>query len=248
MSQQEQMDRILIVNADDFGQSAAITRGILRAHQHGIVTSTSLMVRGLAAEFAAEHAGDLDLGLHIDLGEWAYRDGAWVAVYERVRLDDMPTIEDEIDFQLNEFHRLTGKSPSHLDSHQHVHFSEPVLSIAKQIADELDVPLRSCSSAVRYCGAFYGQSGKGEPCPDAVSVSALIKLVRDLPIGVTELACHPGEADHEDQSTYARERPLELQTLCHPQVRDAIHKERIRLSSFAELANVRASIEQPASS
>jgi predicted glycoside hydrolase/deacetylase ChbG (UPF0249 family) len=248
MSEQQQIDRVLIVNADDFGQSAAITRGILRAHQHGIVTSTSLMVRGSAAAFAAEHADDLDLGLHIDLGEWAYRDGAWAAVYERIPMDDRSAIEDEIDFQLNEFRRLTGKPPSHLDSHQHVHFSEPVLSIATRIADELDVPLRSCSRTIRYCGAFYGQTGKGQPYPDAISVSALIKLVRDLPIGVTELACHPGEADHEDQSTYARERPLELQILCHSQVRDAIHKERIRLSSFAELANVRAGIEQPASS
>src|SRR3954470_1012526 len=146
MSQQAQTDRVLIVNADDFGHTAAITRGILRAHQHGIVTSTSLMVHGSAAAFAAEHAGDLDLGLHIDLGEWTYRDGEWAAVYERVPLDDRSAVENEIDFQLNEFRRLTGKLPSHLDSHQHVHISEPVLSLAKQIADELDVPLRSCSS------------------------------------------------------------------------------------------------------
>jgi chitin disaccharide deacetylase len=246
MSEQGQIDRVLIVNADDFGQTAAITRGILRAHQHGIVTSTSLMVRGPAAAFAVEHAGDLDLGLHIDLGEWAYRDGAWVAVYERVRLDDVSAVEDEIDFQLNEFRRLTGKLPSHLDSHQHVHISEPVLWIAKQFADELDVPLRGCSPAVRYCGAFYGQTGKGEPYPEAISVSALIKLVRDLPIGVTEVASHPGEADQNDQSTYGWERSLELQTLCHPQVRDSIRKERIHLNAFAELANNCAKIEQPA--
>src|SRR3954469_22900444 len=102
------MDRVLIVNADDFGQSAAITRGILRAHQQGIVTSASLMVRGMAAAFAAEHAGDLDLGLHLDLGEWAYRDAEWAAVYERVPLDDRSAVENEIDFQLNEFRRLTG--------------------------------------------------------------------------------------------------------------------------------------------
>jgi predicted glycoside hydrolase/deacetylase ChbG (UPF0249 family) len=243
-----EMIRVLIVNADDFGQSAAITRGILRAHRHGVVTSASLMVRGPAAGFAVEHGGDIDLGLHIDLGEWTYRDGAWVAVYERIRLDDLSSVEDEIDFQLNEFRRLTGKLPSHLDSHQHVHFSEPALSVTKQIADELNVPLRSCSPAVRYCGEFYGQSGKGESFPDAISVEALIKLVRDLPIGVTELACHPGAADHDDRSMYGRERPLELQTLCHPQVRDAIRKQQIRLSSFAELENVCATIGPPASS
>src|SRR6266516_2365731 len=116
------MERMLVVNADDFGQSVGITRGILRAYQHGIVTSTSVMVRWPAAAYAAEHAGELDLGLHIDLAEWAYRDGAWVPVYERVQRQDTIAIEDEILFQLSEFRRLTGRTPSHLDSHQHVHF------------------------------------------------------------------------------------------------------------------------------
>ncbi len=33
----------LVVNADDFGLSPAISRGILRAHRDGVVTSTSLL-------------------------------------------------------------------------------------------------------------------------------------------------------------------------------------------------------------
>jgi len=37
--------RFLIVNADDFGQSPGINRGIIKAHADGIVTSVSLMVR-----------------------------------------------------------------------------------------------------------------------------------------------------------------------------------------------------------
>ena len=39
------MSRAAIVNADDFGQSAGINRGIVEAHERGIVTSASLMVR-----------------------------------------------------------------------------------------------------------------------------------------------------------------------------------------------------------
>jgi hypothetical protein len=31
----------LVVNADDFGMSQSISRGVLRAHRDGIVTSTS---------------------------------------------------------------------------------------------------------------------------------------------------------------------------------------------------------------
>jgi predicted glycoside hydrolase/deacetylase ChbG (UPF0249 family) len=232
------MERVLIVNADDFGQSAAITRGILRAHEQGIVTSTSLMVRCSAAAYAAERAGELDLGLHIDLGEWSYRDGNWIALYERVELDEELAIESEIGDQLAEFRRLTGKSPSHLDSHQHVHLHEPILSVATRFADDLGVPLRGYSPSIRYCGEFYGQSGKGDPCPHAITVDAIVKLVRDLPVGITELGCHPGEqGDGMGVSTYGAERALEAETLCHPRVRDVINQERVRLCSFAELVN-----------
>ena len=36
--------RVLIVNADDFGLSPGVSAGILGAHRHGIVTSTTALV------------------------------------------------------------------------------------------------------------------------------------------------------------------------------------------------------------
>ena len=36
--------RVLIVNADDFGLTAGVSRGILHASRDGIVTSTTLLV------------------------------------------------------------------------------------------------------------------------------------------------------------------------------------------------------------
>jgi predicted glycoside hydrolase/deacetylase ChbG (UPF0249 family) len=69
--------RFLIVNADDLGQSAGATRGILAANDEGIVTSGSLMVRWPAAAdaAAARSRPRLSVGLHVDLGEWALRGG-----------------------------------------------------------------------------------------------------------------------------------------------------------------------------
>ena len=61
------MTRTLVVNADDFGASEGVNRGIAHAHVHGIVTSTSLMVTGRAPEHAAELAREhpeLGVGLH----------------------------------------------------------------------------------------------------------------------------------------------------------------------------------------
>ncbi|HEV2791037.1 MAG TPA: ChbG/HpnK family deacetylase, partial [Solirubrobacterales bacterium] len=67
--------RRLIVNADDLGLSRSVNEGIFEAHQHGIVTSASLMVRQGAAEAAAEALAehpDLAVGLHLDLGNRTY--------------------------------------------------------------------------------------------------------------------------------------------------------------------------------
>ncbi|CAA9359468.1 MAG: Cellobiose phosphotransferase system YdjC-like protein [uncultured Nocardioidaceae bacterium] len=48
--------RWLIVNADDFGASKGINAGIARAHDTGIVSSTSLMVTMPAASDASSGA------------------------------------------------------------------------------------------------------------------------------------------------------------------------------------------------
>jgi predicted glycoside hydrolase/deacetylase ChbG (UPF0249 family) len=230
----EAMERRLIVNADDYGLSEDVNSGILKAHRQGIVTSASLMVRWPAAPHAVEHANDLDLGLHLDLGEWAYRAGEWVLLYQRAPLDDVDALEEEIRDQLEQFRSLTGKNPSHLDSHQHVHLQEPLRSLAEQMAEALAVPLRGVSPQIRYCGSFYGQSGKGEPCLDAISLAALIDLLRNLPTAVTELACHPGSGA-ELNSTYCREREFEVEVLCHPHVQQTLRDENIRLCTFHDL-------------
>jgi chitin disaccharide deacetylase len=234
-------ERQLIVNADDFGLSAGVNRGIVQAHDHGIVTSTSLMVRGPAAEEAValvRARPGMSLGIHIDLGEWVYRDDEWQLLYEVVATDDPAAVAQEIDRQLATFRSLTGQNPTHLDSHQHVHRDEPVRSILAERAHRLGVPLRSQTPRVGYCGAFYGQTGKGEPMPGAITVESLLAVLAELPPGVTELACHPGYADDLD-SPYRTERAQEVVVLCDPRVRAALSSLDIRLSSFRELTEGR---------
>ena len=204
--------RYLIVNADDFGRSLGVNRGVIEAHAGGIVTSASLMVNWPAAAEAAVYARehpDLALGLHFDLGEWVYREGAWLPAYEVVPTDDSTVVMEEAARQLATFRRLLGRDPTHLDSHQHVHLREPVRSVLIEIADELAVPLRHHHPRIRYCGDFYGQTGEGQPLPEAISTDALIEIFAALPPGVTELACHPG-LDDELQSTYRSERAVEV--------------------------------------
>ncbi|MDO8757569.1 MAG: ChbG/HpnK family deacetylase, partial [Elusimicrobiota bacterium] len=70
----------VIVTADDFGLSPEVNEAVRLAHEGGILTSASLMVRWPAAEHAAREAAlrpSLTVGLHVDLGEWTHRAGSW---------------------------------------------------------------------------------------------------------------------------------------------------------------------------
>jgi predicted glycoside hydrolase/deacetylase ChbG (UPF0249 family) len=194
-------ERFLIVNADDLGLSAAVNDGIFAAHEHGIVTSTSLMVRREAAPAAAQAlAGhpDLAVGLHLE------PEGCWQ--------------------QLERFRELLGREPTHVDSHKHVHESEPVAAVAEAIAAELGAPLRN--RAIRYEGGFYGRG--------AISPGHLIELIQGLPPGWTEIGCHPA-AGLVPSSSYDAERQIELATLRDPQVKNLLNVTSVRLCSYAQV-------------
>lgn len=229
--------RFLIVNADDFGLSEGVNRGIIEAHEHGIVTSASLMVLKPSACSAAIYSRDhlsLDLGLHLDLGEWTFDGEAWVPVYQVVPLDDVAVVARALDRQLSDFRRLVGRDPTHLDSHQHFHQDEPVRSAALELARRLDVPLRHFSPEIRYCGRFYGQTARGLPLPEAIAIDSLIAILTDLPSGLTELGCHPGRVTGEE-STYCEERSTEVDVLSDPKVRTLLRALGIELRSFRDI-------------
>lgn len=226
--------RFLIVNADDLGLSPGVNRGIIQAHEQGIVTSASLMVRRAAAPEAADYARNhpgLSVGLHVDLCEWVFTNGQWQAAYEIVPANDAAAVAAEITRQLKAFYELTGLAPTHLDSHQHVHRSEPARSVLLAHARRLGVILRGEDPAVRYCGEFYGQSDKGYPYPEGITVDALLKIIQLLPAGTTELGCHPGQEADAD-SVYRLERDIECRTLCDSRIGEALRAQNISLSSF----------------
>jgi predicted glycoside hydrolase/deacetylase ChbG (UPF0249 family) len=223
-------ERVLIVNADDFGASAGINRGIVEAGERGIVTSTSLMVTGAAAADAVELARrhpDLSIGLHWDL------DGE--GTQPSLDLDDLDAVRAELARQLDAFDDLVGRAPTHIDSHHHVHRSPELAPIARELAAPLGVPLRG-DGRVGYVGGFYGQWEHGVTDLRHVSVEFLIWILRnEVPEGWTEIGCHPGYVDDAFTSVYLTEREAELRTLTDPLVQEEIRSLGIRLASYRDL-------------
>src|SRR6266536_3662802 len=137
---------MLIINADDFGRSAAETDAAHRCYQERRITSVSAMVFMADSERAAELAkeNELDVGLHLNFTEKfaSERIAARLANYQekiarfltRNRYSQIlynPFLRREFSYsckaQVDEFARLFGKTPSHIDGHHHMHLSANML-------------------------------------------------------------------------------------------------------------------------
>ena len=188
-----------------------------------------------AAKEAAKYSkknSRLGIGLHVDFGEWAYKDDSWQPLYEVVDIKDITAVEREIKRQLKSFYNIMGTQPTHIDSHQHVHWNETICPLFIEIAKALNITLRRCSEVVNYCGDFYGQCEDGSPFHSAISVSSLLNTISNLPEGITELACHPG-LDNNIETMYKIEREMEVDTLCDPAINETIANSNIELCTFA---------------
>jgi predicted glycoside hydrolase/deacetylase ChbG (UPF0249 family) len=251
-------ERGLIVNADDFGVTAGVSRGILDAVRHGIVRSTTAMVNLPGeADLDADAASlrGLGIGLHLNLtwgrpvapadrvpslidGDGRFtRDPAAVAA--RAAADD---VRREAEAQLEAFARRFGRTPTHIDGHHHVHRHPGVREVVAELALEVALPLRSQDAGfrdglrrrgIRTPGHFVGGD---DPAP-YWTVARLLDSLAALPVGeVTELMCHPGYFDAAlAYSRYGREREVELAALRDPEVRATIERLDIRLCGFADL-------------
>jgi chitin disaccharide deacetylase len=222
------MNRQLVVNADDFGASSGVNRGIAESHERGVVTSTSLMVTGAAVDEAVELSRvlpDLAIGLHWDI----------VGEDERgFDTHDWDAARREFARQLERFRELMGRDPTHVDSHRHQHRRPELRPVFRELVEPLGIPLRD-DGRVHFVGDFYAQWEWGVSDPSKVGVEALVALIRArVHPGWTEISCHPGYADGDYQAMYLAERELEVRTLTDPRVREEIDAQEIRLVSYAD--------------
>lgn len=221
-----------IVNADDFGVTTAVNRGVVEAHRNGIVTSASLMVNRPGAAEAAELSSALprlSVGLHVDLPK------------SPTGGDRVNAARDEIAAQWRRFEALTGRQPTHLDAHHNTHRDPLLAPLFVQLAREKAVPLREHAD-VRYFSRFYGRWG-GESHPEQISVGALVSMLeKELQDGVTELSCHPGYASPDLHSDYVAEREIELRTLCSSRVARKLVSAGAHLINYRDFAVLRGQV------
>lgn len=247
------MTRRLIVNADDWGLTRGVSDGILAAHRHGIVSSTTVLV---TAELDRERVArlrdsGLGVGLHVNLTLGApltrgrsLVDGDGRFVRDARRAAARVSAADaraEVEAQVERFQSALKRPPTHLDTHHHVGLHAPVRDVVLEVARQLDVAVRSQtaearararSARLRTPDHFFGESG-----PDAYwSRERAVRHLRELPAGVSEFMCHPGWVDAElAYSRYGRQRETEMVGLGGADARAAAAALGITLCTFADL-------------
>lgn len=229
--------KFLIINADDFGYGSGVNRAIALLHDQGVVTSAGLMVNTPGTEEAVALAATrprLSLGLHVNFTNEAQR---------LVEFDDPEVCRRELRGQFDRFVALTGRPPTHLDSHQHVHRRPHCQPSFLELALECGLPLRD-RPPVTFKGGFYGQWEYGVSQREKVSFEALTSIVStELHGGIYELAVHPGYLDPAADYVYHQDREWELATLSDPRLPALLHDNGIELISYHQLGRAVACLE-----
>jgi predicted glycoside hydrolase/deacetylase ChbG (UPF0249 family) len=155
------MSKRLIVNADDYGRTAGVVEGILRAHQQGIVTSTTAMMNMPGIEDTLRRAqsySELGLGVHLVFSAWrpllppeqipslVDMDGAFLnqrAIWARPEAIQRDELRVELMAQVERFQALTGHAPDHLDCHHFVHSHPLFFAVYVELAAQWGLPIRA---------------------------------------------------------------------------------------------------------
>jgi len=242
----------LIVNADDFGYSEGVNLGIVEAHRSGIVTSTSAMITMpailQAAELAKKHP-TLGVGLHLNItcgkpltsakslvnGNGFFnkpKENPDVAHFKKEE------IRQEFLAQYEEFLRIFGRRPTHLDTHLYAHQIYPnVGEMIRELAREKNLPVRGFTIAGFPSVSFlpWFKVGKDETEEDLLAKFES-RIQESLTEEYAELMVHPAYTDAYlmKNSSYNMERFVELKALTSERIKNLLLLFGIELTNYAE--------------
>lgn len=251
------MIKYLIINADDFGLSPSVNKGILESFRAGTVSSTTLMVNMPGFEDAvriARETPELGVGLHFnltyggpvsrpeDVPSLTKRDGSYrwerdQNISDYINTLDAKDVLTELQAQWDKF-IATGLTPTHMDSHHHVHGDDPVNQVFLTFAQEHGMATRkvhgtSTNSLPQETTTHFQDAEYFESDGKAL----LLSFIENLKDGVTEFPCHPGYVDEHVRriSPWTDVREVELKVFTDPEVAAAIEAAGVKRISYAGL-------------
>jgi predicted glycoside hydrolase/deacetylase ChbG (UPF0249 family) len=232
--------RLVIFNADDFGLTDGVCRGIHEAMDAGVVRATTAMVcapgsREHIAQWkdAAPLAGRI--GVHLQLTEGRAclppeeipslvdPNGDFPNSPVKVANVDPAHVRAEWTAQVAEL-RAWGIEPGHMDSHHHIGLKPHIVGSYVAVASASGLPARTTTTELtarlRSSGASCVDLSVTSWYDGELTAKALLRRIeagfnRIRGYGTLEVMCHPGFADASlaAKSKYVRQREAELRVL-----------------------------------
>jgi chitin disaccharide deacetylase len=263
--------RLLIINADDFGRSHASNEATLRTLKEGVVSSTTLMVPcpwALHAMHLLSEHPDISFGVHLtvicDVLHYRWRpltsrekvpslidETGFFYSIERIPefLTQVNLSELEVEFRAQiEAVLATSLKPTHVDWHclyngGRADIFEMTVGLAKEYGLALRVSDRPVIEALQRQGLPTNDYDMLDSYRlDIVEKSArYAQLLREVPVGLSEWAVHPGLGNAELQAIEPESwqvRQTDFDFLMSREAREIIQQEGIVLLGYKPLQKV----------
>ena len=256
--------RLLLINADDFGMCHAVNAGIIQALQEGIVTSCSIMAPcpwALHALAWLQQTPTVPVGVHLTAvsEQPLYRWGPLLSraevpslideagyFYTESRIDeflgqvDLDELEREFRAQIERV-LAAGVRPTHLDSHCGIHVRrDPIFTMTLGLAHAYGLALRVYDRPFIDELQQQGYPTNDHPLLDSYDLALADKsaryaqMLRNLPVGLSEWAVHPGLGNAELQAAMPswQVRQSDLDFVMSPAARAIVQEEGIILVDY----------------
>jgi predicted glycoside hydrolase/deacetylase ChbG (UPF0249 family) len=257
--------RVLIINLDDFGMYHAINAAVVSSIEEGVASSCSLMVPcpwALHAMHLLRQKPEIPFGIHLTLfcDTTHYRWGP-LSAREKVPslLDEtgelftpaqVPELLararlDEVEFEFRaqvEAVVDAGLTPTHLDWHCLADGGrDDILDLTVALAAEYGLAVRVWLEPGRQKMRQRGLPVVDHDFLDSFALdidgksARYAELLRDLPVGLSEWAVHPGLGNEESQAIDPggwRVRRTDYEFLTSPQARELLQQEGIVVTDY----------------
>lgn len=260
----------LIINADDFGLTQGINAAVIRAHKQGALTSATLMAGGLAWREAVElskQTPSLGVGVHLTLTalgpvtppqqvpSLVDKRGRFRRQFWRVLVWSRNQVKSEWRGQIERLLKA-GLTPTHLDSHHHIHLWPPLTNVICELAEEFGLAgvrvigpasfkLLPASFVQRRLAALSWRRSESYSVfkPNTVTALEIVggteqdftSYCRQLGPGTHELFTHPGSPNDEELaaiSSLTAKRKTETDLLCSDWLQDSLKAAGIVLANY----------------
>ncbi len=247
------MSRI-VFNADDYGLTPGVSRGILQASE-GVVLSTTVMANMVGdVELQDLMATSLTAGIHLNLslgrplsenypgqlldteGRFSKKLALDEATWRDGSLRQAVALEWTAQYELL---RRRNLEVTHIDSHHHTHMLGPLFPMALEMARSFNLPLR-CRHEFRGLAEPAGVAGpevliEGYFGNGNISRENLLSMLEVFRGRHVEVMCHPGCVDDDLRviSSYVEERATELSVLADPDLRHALEEDGWIVSGYS---------------